>query len=147
MGRYIDWDDVVLRYPSIDNIGGAAEVGSAWIGSIENQIDGMLSKSYSIPFSSNNETVKDLAIELTYIRVGNLKVEEADSMKTNFMDRIERIINGREGLVSSDGSIVGMVGDTIWSSTKDYHPIFDIGCDVDWVTDSSQVDAIDNAKL
>ncbi len=147
MGRYINWDDIVLRYPSINKLGGASEIGSAWIGAVENQLDGMLSKSFTVPFSTNNETIKDLAIELTYIRVGNLKVDESKEMREQFMDRIKRINSGMEGLVTSTGEIVGMIGETVWSSTAGYNSVFDVDGVNNWEVDSSQVNAIENNKL
>lgn len=147
MGRYIDWDDAVLRYPTMDSVGGAAEVGSAWIGAIEAQIDGLLAPQYTAPFSSNNETIKDLSIELLYIRMGNLKIEEADQMRTSFMDRIKRIKMGDESLMTSSGDVVGQVGDTFYSSTANYHPVFDLGNTEDFIVDSAQVYASENAKL
>ncbi|MCK5609654.1 hypothetical protein KAR91_47715 [Candidatus Pacearchaeota archaeon] len=147
MSNYIKWDDIVIRYPSINNVGGASEVGSAWIGAIERQVEGLLAPQYTAPFSSNNETVKDLCIELAYIRIGNLKIEEAKDMREAFMDRIERIKGGSESLMTSSGGAIGQVGDTIWSSTADYHPIFDLGETLDMVVDSSQLESIENAKL
>ena len=146
MGRYIDWEDVVARYPSINNVGGAAEVGSVWIGPVEFQLEAMLSPQYSAPFSSNNETVKDLLIELTYIRVGNLKVEEAESYRKMFMERIERIKMGTEGMVTTSGDLVGSVGETIWSSTENYNSVFDVDPAIEWEVDSSQVYNIENDK-
>lgn len=141
------WDDIVLRYPSINNVGGASEVGSAWIGSVERQIEGLLAPQYSAPFSSNNETVKDLCIELAYIRIGNLKVDEAKDMREAFMERIERIKMGSEALMTSSGGVIGQVGDTIWSSTGNYHSVFDVDNEIDWAVDSSQIENIQNAKL
>lgn len=147
MGRYINWDDVVIRYPSIDNIGGAAEVGSAWIGAVEAQLDGMLSPQFSVPFSSNNETIKDLAIELAYTRMGNLKVDESKDMREMFMERINRLKTGMESMITSSGDLVGLVGDTVYSSTQNFNPVFELDAVTEWEIDSSQLDSIESGKL
>jgi len=146
MAKYINWKDAVIRYPSLSTVGGASEVGSTWIGHVEAQIEGMLSSSYTIPFSNNNETVKDLAVELLYIRVGNLKVKEAKSMREDFMSRIKNIKSGNESMITSSGKVVPMVGDTIYSSTSAYSPIFDLSSVENWGVDESQIEDIDNAK-
>jgi len=147
MSRYVSWNDIVLRYPSLEKIGGAAEVGSAWVDYAEAQIDGLLSPEYSTPFSNNNLTVKDLTTELLYIRMGNLKLSEAKDMRKDFMERIKRLKNGSESMVDDSGTIIGMVGDTIYSSTANYHPVFDMGNDINFVVDSAQIENSDNAKI
>lgn len=147
MGRYIDWQHIVDRYPSLNTKGGASETSSAWIYPVEFQIDGMLAPEYSAPFSSNNETVKDLCIELAYIRMGNISLKDKKELKDDFRDRIKRLKSGMESMMTTSGDLIGSVGDTIWSSTEDYHTIFDLGSVENWATDSSQIDDIDNGKL
>ena len=146
MGRYINWDDIVARYPSINAVGGAADVGSAWIGYVENQVDGLLSPEFSAPFSNNNITVKDLCIELTYIRVGNLKVEETTDMREAFMERINRLKDGSEGMLTNSCDIVLALGDTVYSNTANYNPVFNLDNPLDWEVDSTLLDSLENAK-
>ena len=147
MGRYVNWGDIVGRYAALDKKGGASEVSTSWISPIEFQIDGLLSPEYSAPFSSNNETVKDLCIELAYIRMGNINIKDRKELKDNFMERIKRIKSGSEAMMTSSGDSIVAVGDTIWSSTEDYHSVFDLGEVTNWNVDSSQIEDIDNAKL
>lgn len=124
MGKYINWDDIVGRYPGINKVGGATEIGSAFIGYVENQVEGMLSTKYSVPFSDNNVTVKDLCVDLVYIKAANLAVKQRDQLRKEFMERISRLIEGSESLITSSGDVIGHVGGTVWSNTKDYHPTF-----------------------
>jgi len=146
MGKYIDWDDIVIRYPAIDNVGGASEIGSAWLGAVENQVEGMLATAYTVPFSNNNETMKDLCIELAYLRIGNLKIDESKTLKENFMERIKRLTSGGEAMIDSSGEVIGRVGDTIYSTTSGYKPIFDLGEVEKWETDPNQVSDINDGK-
>lgn len=124
MGRYINWADIVARHPSVDKVGGSSEVGSSFVGYVEAQVDGLLSKIYSVPFSSNNVTVKDLCIELAYIKIANIKHENRKELKKDFDDRIKGLVNGNERMLTTSGDILTPVGETVWSSTMGYHPVF-----------------------
>ena len=77
MTRYIDWSDVAARHPSIGVDFDATQVNSTHIPYIETQVDGLLAPAFTVPFSNNNLTVKDLCIELTYIRMANLSADDS----------------------------------------------------------------------
>ena len=83
MGRYCTSSDCIARYNRLSKIDSAqTEIDSHFISFAENELDGLLSPKFTVPFSSNNVTAKDLAIDLTYLRAGNLKFEERNSFKT-----------------------------------------------------------------
>lgn len=147
MARYINWADLIGRYPSLDTIGGASEIGSSWIGYIENQVDGLLAENYTVPFSNNNVTVKDLCIELVYARIGTLKIKESASIKKDIMDRVKRLNDGTEKMLDSSGTTIEMVADAIWSETGDYAPTFDKGNILYQEVDPNQIKDIDDGKL
>jgi len=65
MGRYIEFDDLIKRYRRVDTKGGADEVDPLIVFA-ENMLDGMLGSHFVVPFSSNNATARDLAIDITY---------------------------------------------------------------------------------
>lgn len=138
--KYINWADVVARYPGLSQVGGAEEVGSSYIGYAENQVEGMLASAYTVPFSDNNLTVKDLCIDLVYIRAGTIKAEARKELRDEFMERIERLLTGKENMVTVDGTVMYSDGGTPWSSTENYHPVFGMGDHKDFVVDSDQVD-------
>lgn len=139
MARYIDWDDVANRYPSIKETGGAIEVGDAYISYAESQIEGALASYYTVPFSNNNQTVKDLAIELVYIRAGNLSIEETGELKKDYDKRIEDLKMGMSQMVDDSGNVIMQsVGEAIWSNTQNYNPVFGVGDIEDFQVDSSQ---------
>jgi len=142
MGRYINWDDVMHRYPETSNIGGATEVGCAHIYYAEYELDGLLSRYYTTPFSTNNITAKDLAIDLAYLRLGNFKLSDDDrkQFREEIMMKIQKLIDGEAGMQLVDGTVVYTAGETIYSSTSDYHPVFGFSPEEYFEVDSSLVE-------
>lgn len=139
MSRYITFADVTLRYPAILKVGSESTVGSAYIGYVENEIDGMLASHFTVPFSSNNMTVKDLAIDLTYIKAGNFTFEQAKEMLDDFMEKIKALKNGEHSMLTDSGDVITTVGDTAWSNTMDYTPVFGMSPIEYSEVDSSQI--------
>lgn len=68
MGKYIDWSDVTDRYPEIATLQGSDEFAENYVVYAEGLVEGLLADYYTLPFSNNNLTVKDLAIEAAYFR-------------------------------------------------------------------------------
>lgn len=132
----ITWDDVITRYGDIARNGDAVAISSHYLLYAENELNSRLAPYYTTPFSSNNITAIDLAIDLAYYRLARpsenaLKVYEDAEM------RIGRLIKGEEAMIDSSGETLGYVADTIWSSTQDYHPTFGMG-DIEYFAVSSQ---------
>jgi hypothetical protein len=147
MGQYCEWDDVHNRYKAIAKIGDAAEVESAYIYYAENELNSLLGDRFSIPFSSNNITAKDLSIELTYIRMGICKLEDAKQKREMLMAKIDRLRNGTESMLNDDGTTLTTVGDTVWCSDSEYHHTFGHGRIEDFHVDSSQVYSEEEERL
>lgn len=147
MGRYIDWDDVVARYPSISTVGGALEVNTSYIQYAEAMVDGRLSSKFTIPFSDNNLTVKDLCIEMVYKRAGNLSTKESDKIGAWLEARFKGLLEGDENMITSSGDIIQKsTGGLVWSSTENYHPTFGVGNTLSFEVDSSQIEAEEDAR-
>ena len=124
MGRYIDWDDVVNRYRTISDRD-STEINTSFILYAEAEVDGRLATKYSVPFSSNNITAKDLAIDITYIKAGNLNIEETERLQKMVDDKFKRLLEGEEVMLLADGiALSADVGGTVYSTTQDYHPVF-----------------------
>ena len=147
MSRYINWNDVVDRYRSVSDKD-ATVVGSSFIPFAETEVDGRLAAKYSTPFSSNNLTVKDLCIDLVYIKVGNLNIKETEKLQAQVNSKVARLLNGEEIMITSSGDqIVPGVSGGLWSSTGSYHPVFGMGDVTDFVVDSSRLVDEENARL
>lgn len=149
MGRYINWDDVTDRYRVLtkDTKDGSSEINSAFITYAERELDSLLAPAFTVPFSSNNITVKDLAIDLTYCRAGNFKFSEQKEFKEMIMETIEKLKNGEMSMITDSGDVIDTSGSTAaWSSTEDYHPIFGHGPTEHFEVDSSQVISEENDR-
>ena len=149
MGRYITWEDIVDRYPLIakGNFSGSSEASSAYIFYGESELDGLLAPAFTIPFSSNNVTAKDLAIDLSYCRMANFKIEERKEFKKEIMDKINMLKDGAMSMLTNSNDTVSTLGQSpTWSSTKDYHPVFGHGNDIYFEVDSGLTTAEQDAR-
>src|SRR5262245_55008262 len=62
-GRYINWDDIVNRFTGFANVADAVKAASHYVCYAEAEVDARLAPKYTPPFSNNNMTVRDLAID------------------------------------------------------------------------------------
>lgn len=148
MARYINWSDVSARYKNIGTDYDATQINSNYVPFVESQIEGMLSQKYTVPFSNNNFVVKDLCIELLYIKVANLNVKDSESRMKALLSRIDRILDGKENLVDDLGAVINKdVGSSVaWSSESGYQPTFGHGDIFDAEIDPDQVTDEEDAK-
>lgn len=139
MGRYIEWDDVVLRYPNAGRSGGSSEVGSVHITYAEAYLESRFSGYFTIPFSSNNLTAKDLSIDLTYLRIGNFGQKDRKIFRDEIEDRIKQIKLGNDQMITNSGDSLGSVGEAVYSPHQNYHPVFGMDDEFMFDVDSSQL--------
>lgn len=138
MGRYCTIDEVRGRWNELDTMS-KFEVTSYHLQYAESELDGYMAPYFTVPFSSNNLTAKDLAIDLTYLRVANLKSEERDSFRKEIMERIKMIQTGVMQMMTDSGTALSGASGQAWSTTKDYNPVFGMGDITEFRVDSSQV--------
>ena len=125
MGRYVEWDDVVARYRRASDIGDAAELGDTYIDYAEAEVDSLLSPYFTAPFSNNNQTVKDLSIDLAFSKMLMFKdTEKATAIYSMTIAKINDYADGRRSMVISSGNISTKTSNLPFSTTKDYHPVF-----------------------
>ena len=147
MGRYIDWSDVTKRYRGIGKDLDSTEVGSAYIPYAEAEVDGRLASKYTVPFSNNNLTAKDLAIDIVYLKAGNLKVEETEKLQTMIDAKFERLLSSNEVMLTTSGDVINQgVAGTVWSTTQNYHPTFGMSHTEYLEVDSSMVSDEEDAR-
>ncbi len=128
MGRYIGWDDVVGRYRELGKEQGADEISSAHIYYAEQDVDGYLGSIYAAPFSVNNVTAQDLAIDFTYVRMSRrTKPKDAEAVFSALMKRIEALRAGTMGMVTTSGDLLSLSSlGALDSTTMDYKPVFSL---------------------
>lgn len=124
MGRYINWADVVHRYRELGQQG-SDEVSSAYIFYAEADVDGYLGGHYAAPFSSNNVTAQDLAVDFTYVRMSRrTKPKDAETVFNALMKQIDQLKSGQLAMITTSGDQMRpeLVG--LDSTTMDYKPTF-----------------------
>ena len=144
MGRYVSWElDVIQRFNGLSDIGSSGvnssdisgdatliNTDSAYVHYAELEIENRLSGGFTTPFSSNNLTVKDLAIDETYRRVVVFKDKgPAKSIGDSIDVRIRALLDGTANMITSSAEAVSAVGvhGNAKSTTEDYHPVFGLG--------------------
>lgn len=147
MGRYITWSgDVLARYPGLATISDSyAAQDSAFVFYAESELDGRLAGWFATPFSGNNLTARDLAIDLTYLKA----VQPNDEARTApVRQRLEAaiadLIEGRATMVTDSGDALASAGEPVYSTTMGYHPVFGMGGAEAFAVDSQQL--LDEAR-
>jgi hypothetical protein len=139
MGRYVNSSDLFTRYPELIRVNSTTAVESAYVLYAENELDGLMASHFTVPFSSNNLTARDLANDFTYLKANNFKAEDRERFRTELYERVQRLKDGAERMVLSDSTTLESVGETIYSTTQDYHPVFGLDRTESFVVDSSQI--------
>jgi len=138
MGILIKWDDVVNRYNKYADVVGADE--DNFIPYAENYVHMGLASHFTIPFSNNNVTAKDLAIDVAMAKVLMFKDEEkANAMLGHVNSVMGMIRDGTFSMITSSGALISRTGEPSYSKTMDYAPIFGHGCIEDFHVSSSQL--------
>jgi len=142
MGRYIDWEDVIDRYPELNTLGGADQLSSAYIVYSEAFVDGVLANHYTLPFSNNNMIVRDLSIDHCYWRAARFKFADAIDVKSSFFETVDMIKNGQIQMIDQAGTIIQQVRHNIgiYSNTQSYHSSFGMRPSEEWEIDEDNVD-------
>lgn len=111
-----------------------AEISSYWLFHGTMRVNERLGAFYTLPFSSNIPTIKDLSIQFAYLGVLVRTRKETDSkeLKEELDQRILDITSGGGSLFLDDGSTEVPKGGsadnagTSWSDQMDYKPTFDM---------------------
>ena len=95
MGRYIQWTDVVNRYPDVAKIAGAENVSSSWLGFAEYEVDARLASKYAVPFTNSPPPpiVQDLCIDLTYYKA-TIRQKENEALLAYLDARFKGLVSG-----------------------------------------------------
>jgi len=150
MGRYATWSaDFLPRYPlKADAFASSAIAEAACIQPAEADLDSRLGGRFTVPFSSNNQTAKDLTIDLAYLFL----VEPDDEGKTRTMrarvdKAIEELNAGRRIMVTTSGeALQASTGGVAWSSTQGDRPIFDVDAPANWAVSSETIANIETSR-
>lgn len=136
MGRYINWQDVVNRYPDAAKIAGAEGVASSWLYHAEYEVDARLAPKYVTPFvtSPAPALVQDLAIDLTYYKA-TMRQKGSDVIYNYIKDRFEAIITG--AIAVPDAMVAGTLA---MFNRPDFQSAFGYDDPVEWRPSEDDLD-------
>lgn len=146
MGRYIEWDDAMDRYPELSTIGGAEQFASVNIKYAESLVDGLLRSHYTTPFSGDITVVKDLAIDAVYWKAAGRKLDEAAAVWSQFFMTVDLLKTGKMEMVYDDGTLVAQnrAEPGMWSNTMSYHSAFGWDDPTNWrISDEAVIESED----
>ena len=137
----------MTKYPVLNSAGGAVSVGSGYIHYVENRIDSLFAGFFTVPFSSNNQTVKDIACDLVYARASKMKVKDMLEFEKSVMERIENIKKGNEAMIVTSGdAMFASVDGVIYNSNEDYVPVFGMSPTEYFEVDQDLIDDEENDR-
>lgn len=142
MGAIITWINATARYAELDKLpnGTLTTAQDDLIAMAEAQVHSRLASRYTTPFSSNNLTARDLAIDVLFVQnIMSREPKKAELISKSLEDRFAALLSGEAVMAVSSGTALTMVGETAWSSTMDYHPVFGMGDISVMDVDSSQL--------
>lgn len=147
MGSYAVWGDVVDRHSMLGNVGDSTKMEATHIQPAENEVNARLASAYTVPFSSNNITAKDLTIQLVFLRTGHLKDDNWANFKTYVDERFDRLLDGSEAMLTTSGDVLSSQDATqAYHTHSGYKPVFDLGPVERQEVDQDLIDAEDDAR-
>jgi len=136
----IDWSDVNRRYPETLKLADATQADSSWVPFAVAELHARLAHGFTVPFSDNNMTAKDLAIDLTFAKVYRFKdIEKADAVMIYVGAQIDMLLSGKQQMITTSGDTLIAVGDTITVVGADNHPVFGISATEYAVVSSAEI--------
>jgi len=129
-----------------------ADISSYWLTYGALRVNESLGGVYTTPFSSNNETAKDLSIHFGYLGILYRTRNQTDSeeLQKEMERRIKAIVDDNMPMILSDGSNYFADTDTTldaWSSTQDYKPVFDMRDDICQRVDPDLIDDLNDEDV
>lgn len=129
MPQVCSWSDVLLRYGELDklpNVSSSATYQAQLIDLAEAAVNARLASQYTTPFSSNNLTAKDLIVDMVYVQNNLTRQPEKTKLLKDYLDeRFKALLSGAADMITSSGTAAAtVIGETVWSSTENYPPVF-----------------------
>lgn len=145
MGRYVNYADVVNRYPMIGKSGGEDQITSDFIRYAEFELEEKLGKKFSIPFSSNNMTAKDLSIDLTYLKFMRTTGNDFDfeTLQASVNSRIAGLLKGDAFMAIESSDPLGKSEDSVYVGMN-YKPVFGLGDELEFDVSSERLSFEEN---
>ena len=134
---YSSGDELRRMWPRVVETAGTTVGELEWhVDVAEPEVNGMLGRRYSIPFSGGTpplvRTVTQLLASVSYLRTIYVSEDPARSDWITALDErahkiLDGLVDGTLALLTGSGTVVNplpLAGGTIWSSTQGYQPTF-----------------------
>ena len=125
------------------------EIENHWLPHGALVVNELLGKCFSVPFSSNNETAKDLNLHFAYLGIleRTRNQEDSEELRNAINSRIENICKGNAPMITTSGKALWPDTDIAnrfdgWSNTQDYKPTFDMRQAINQRVDPDLIDAL-----
>ena len=107
-----------------------AEVNSHYLAFASARLDSLLAPSFTVPFSANNLTARDLTIDLAYLLILQRSKEAGDSeaLKAGIEARVKALRDGKEAMLTDGGDTLLAVETNaeVWSNNQRMSPLFQL---------------------
>ena len=107
-----------------------ALINSYWLPYGALRVNECLSNAFTVPFSNNNHTARDLSIQFAYIGMLLRTRNQTDSeeLKKDVYERIDKILAGNSPMISDSGEAVYSSNTMFdsWSNNSTYKNTFDM---------------------
>lgn len=124
---------------------GQSEISSYWLFYGAQRVNECLGGFYTLPFSSNNATARQLSIDYGHlgILIRTRRQDDSEELINELEKRISYLTSSGSPMMTDSGESIfpdrNNVFD-VYSSTKDWKPVFDLRDAVDQRIDPDQLD-------
>ena len=105
----------------------AEEVTSHYLPYAAARLEGLLGPYFSVPFSSDNVSARDLTIDLAYLLLLQRSKEPGDArpLAASLRARLEALAAGREAMITASGGalLAATAQGGVWGSTAGADPL------------------------
>ena len=110
-----------------------AEINSSWLPYGALRVNESLGRCFTTPFSSNNQSAKDLSIRFAYLGylLDTRNETDSEELDKNLTTRVTDICCGNAPMILDDGTsifpdLTAGSGTDAWSNTQQYKSTFDM---------------------
>ncbi|MDH4225120.1 MAG: hypothetical protein OEW12_05695 [Deltaproteobacteria bacterium] len=93
------------------------------------RLETLLAHGFTVPFSNNNVTARDMALDLSYLLVLRRGKAPGDykPLEEAVEKRIQALLEGREAMMTDGGQPLFSSIPRVWGSTSAFKPVFGLG--------------------
>lgn len=114
--NYFLWEDLTAKYPILSKDFGAAAVNSFWAQAASADVDALVGKRFTVPFTPTPFFIKNLAIDLCYWEM-TYKEEDQSILKDYIDERVTGLVNGTITLTDPSGNQIAAAA-TVFLTTS-----------------------------